>query len=539
VSAGSLTARDLLHRDSGRPRGQAEPLSPGLLAGLGALIVVAALLRFYGIGHQGFWYDEADTAQLMHFSLGEMIGLLPHSESTPPLYYCVAWVWTRVFGDGEAGLRSLSALAGVLVVPVAFAAGFRLLRSHRAALIAAALTACNPLLIWYSQEARAYELLVLLAGVSLLGFAMARDDPRPRHIALWALAALLSLATHYYAVVIVVPEALWLLAEHRRRVSILVGSIIVALGGAALLPLAVSQNHTGNDSWIAHAPFGQRMAQILPQFILGTDAPARTILKIAGFVLTAAALGLLGVSMAGRGGVGRGRGREGTLAAAWLAAGGFLLALLFVLAGFDDLITRNLIALWLPAACVVSAGLVGGTVWNARGRFGLAVAAGLCVIGITATVGVATDRSFQRPDWRPVARILGPAPSGGAGRAILVQHYAYLLPLSLYLPHLRRLTGAVRVRELDVITLGSPQQPNCWWGAACNLIPSQMQSSYPIAGLHPAGLRRVHQFTILRLVADHPVTLTRQIVAPALRTTTLRHDVLIDQAGAAPRARRR
>ena len=78
-----------------------------------ALTVLAAVLRFYRLGHQGFWFDEANTALLVHFSPGKMLGLIPQTESTPPLYYCVAWVWARVFGYSEAPLRSLSALCGV------------------------------------------------------------------------------------------------------------------------------------------------------------------------------------------------------------------------------------------------------------------------------------------------------------------------------------------------------------------------------------------------------------------------------------------
>ena len=102
---------------------------------------------------------------LVHHSPGQMLGLLPRTELTPPFYYCVAWVWARVFGFGEAGLRSLSALAGVATVPAAYAAA-RTLISRRAGWVAAALVACNPLLIWYSQEARSYAVLVLLATLS-------------------------------------------------------------------------------------------------------------------------------------------------------------------------------------------------------------------------------------------------------------------------------------------------------------------------------------------------------------------------------------
>ena len=91
--------------------------SRGAIIAVGGLTVLAALLRFYGLGHQGFWFDEANTALLVHFSPGQMLGLIPQTESTPPLYYAAAWVWARIFGDNEAGLRSLSALAGVPSCP--------------------------------------------------------------------------------------------------------------------------------------------------------------------------------------------------------------------------------------------------------------------------------------------------------------------------------------------------------------------------------------------------------------------------------------
>ncbi len=249
-------------------------------AALGAVVVLsvlAALLRFYRLGHQGFWFDEANTAFLVRFSPGKMLGLIPQNESTPPLYYCVAWVWARVFGAQEAGLRSLSALAGVLLVPVAYGAGAKLI-TRRAGLIVAALTAFNPLLIWYSQEARSYELLALLSGLALLAFAYARATPSPRLLGAWVFACALALATHYYAVVVVAPQALWLLAEHRHVRAVRIAVAVVALCGLALIPLALSQSSTGNDAWIANSALGLRLAQIIPQLLIGTGAPARKLL---------------------------------------------------------------------------------------------------------------------------------------------------------------------------------------------------------------------------------------------------------------------
>jgi 4-amino-4-deoxy-L-arabinose transferase-like glycosyltransferase len=428
-----------------------------------------------------------------------------------------------VFGDHEAGLRSLSAVAGVLVVPVAYATGARLM-TRRAGLIVAALTAFSPLLIWYSQEARSYSMLVLLTALSLLAFVYARQLPSPRVLTLWVLASALALATHYFAAVAVAPEAAWLLAQHRRRPAVRVAMAIVGACGLALIPLAISQNGTGHDSWIASAPLGLRLRQIVPQFLLGTGAPARVVLRDVAIGLVAVALARLALT-------GPSPERRGALAAGALALAGFALSLLLAVVGFDDLITRNVIALWLPAALLVAGGLACG---RAR-KLGVAVTVALCAIGATAAIGVAADRSLQRPDWRYVARALGPGEGGSlnvVGRAILIQHYRTLLPLSLYLPHLHVLSQhGARVDELDVIAMSSPQQPLCWWGSACNLIPSRMQRRYVIRGFRTEWTRRVLQFEIKELVARRPVTLTPTEVSHALRATRLRRDVLELQLG--------
>ncbi len=77
-----------------------------------------------------------------------------------------------MFGTGEVGLRSLSAILGVGLVPLLYLCG-RELVSARAGVIAAALAAVNPFMIDYSREAREYMLLVVLCTASLLFFARA------------------------------------------------------------------------------------------------------------------------------------------------------------------------------------------------------------------------------------------------------------------------------------------------------------------------------------------------------------------------------
>jgi hypothetical protein len=182
----------------------------------------------------------------------------------------------------------------------------------------------------------------------------------------------------------------------------------------------------------------------------------------------------------------------------------------------------------VPAAIVVAAGLaLIRPAWP-----GPAITLALCAIGITCAIGVSFSTDLQRPDWRFLARELGPRPGPGGSRLILVQHYRTLLPLSLYLPGLKfaRASQFSAVREIDVIGMQSPGQELCWWGAWCNLVSSGMQRAYGVPGFHELGRSRVQHFTLVRLVADVPREVKLSAVTAALRTTRLKRDVLMVQS---------
>src|SRR3954465_13004406 len=166
-----------------------------LLAGI---TLAGALLRFATLDVQSYWLDEVATVNILRHGFGDMLSAVSAGESTPPLYYIVAWVWSKLFGTGEVGLRSLSALLGTLTIPLVYVLG-RELVGRRTGLVAAALCAFNPLLVWYSQEARSYALMILLSGLTLIALIRVLDEPSGRRYALWALAAVAAVCTHYYA----------------------------------------------------------------------------------------------------------------------------------------------------------------------------------------------------------------------------------------------------------------------------------------------------------------------------------------------------
>ncbi|MBS1870707.1 MAG: glycosyltransferase family 39 protein [Actinobacteria bacterium] len=453
---------------------------------LAAILALAALLRFATLRTQSIWFDEAATWDLVRRPFGEMLRRIPDGESNPPLFYVLEWIWTRVFGDGEAGLRSLPALAGLLTVPVAYgiarhAASALPRRATWAGLAAAALVAVDPLLVWFSQEARSYALATLLSALALLLLQRAQDDRRGRLLAGWAVVSALALATHYFTAFVLAPQALWLLWRHPRRRAAACAVGAVAAAGLALLPLLLAQ--AGNPYDIAGTSLALRLAQLPKQFLLGYRGPLALPFGLATALVVSAGAWLL-LRRTPR------PARERALSLAAVGAVGVALPLLAALAGADYLNTRNL----LPALVPLLAALAVGYGASDAPRLGLALLAAQCAISLAIVVGVLADAQYQRQDWRGLARALG---AGDGPRALVIAPANGELALRYYLPGLRTLAprGAA-VREVDVVTVAGARDP----GKAPE-IPQPTAAALAVPGFAPAGARTTKTFALLRFRA--------------------------------------
>ncbi len=478
-------------------------LSPDAVA-LGAILVVGAAVRFATISSQSYWYDEAATVHLMRLPFGSMLSGIGSQESTPPLYYVLAWLWAKVFGTGEAGLRSLSALAGTAAIVIAYLCG-RELVSRRAGVIAAALAAVNPFLIWYSQEARAYMLLVLLSGASFLFFARAWRRPSARNLWWWAGMSGLALLTHFFAGFLVAPEALLLLYRTRTRATVAAVAAVAAVQ-VALLPLAVSDASHPLQGWITSFPLAIRIQQVPVAFGLGTLYQSTVVsygllaaAALAGCVIVLLVIGADGDQLRGAG------------VAAAVAGFVVLVPLLLALVGRDYYIARNLLPAWIPLAVVIGAACAAPRTRTAGAILALALIAG----SVWALVRIDSSPQYQRPNWRGVAAALG-APSGP--RAIVAYDGpSATVPLSIYLAGSRTPPAqpVVTVRELDVVASTydrlSPSLPPGW-----RLIASRDLDGYLVdrfsfdraLELTPTGLTD-HALALVVGGAADPVVLTQ------------------------------
>jgi mannosyltransferase len=465
------------------------PFAARHLQVLAGLTAIAAFLRFSTLGTQSYWYDEAITVDLLHRSLPHMLAAIPDSESTPPLYYVLAWGWSRLFGLHETGLRSLSAVFGTATIPAAYAAA-RVFVSRRASCFTAALIAVSPFLVWYSQEARAYAMLVFFGTLSLALLRRATEPGATWWLAGWAIASGLAITTHYFAFFLLTAEAAWLFYRSADRRAVGKAIAFVTLVTAALIPLAVHQaRYTQHTAWISQSGIGGRAAYFLHQLVVGAY-PASYIRPIIVAIPVVVIVGLFLWTERSE--------RDGALLALMLGTVAVGAPFVFGLVGDrffggrgDYFMARNLIVATVPLT--IPAAAVAGTA--RAGKAGLVA----CVVACLLLVGVSTDISrrsdLQRRDVRAVATALG---SPSTDRAVLADVYTSLV-LRLYLPHVKDMTqqGAY-LSEIDVI-----EESDSINAPRADLAP-------------PPGFRRIQRhhvveaFTIVRLQSPR-----RRFVTPA------------------------
>lgn len=194
---------------------------------------------------RGLWVDEAISVELAGRPLGAMLRQIRDFDVHPPLHSLILWATVRVAGSSELAVRLPSIIAGTALVPTLWLAG-RSLYDRRTALVAAALGAVSPLLVWYSQEARMYAFFMLFAVLAVWAQVEAVRGGRAVHWFVYAASTAAMLWTQYFAVLVVVVQQVGFAAavvitwrrDRSRAAGIARGWALSALAvGAAVTPL--------------------------------------------------------------------------------------------------------------------------------------------------------------------------------------------------------------------------------------------------------------------------------------------------------------
>jgi hypothetical protein len=248
-------------------RSRAAWVALGVIA-FGAVVRV----RLFGAG-RSFWFDEAALAlNLVNRSVVELLRPLDYRQTAPPLFLWLERLAVLVAGPSEHALRAVPLLAGVATLLVAWRVAKRLLPDD-GALVALALVALSPLLVYYSNELKPYSLDALVS-VGLVGGALAvldhPDDRRAwRWLALGGMAAPLLSTT---APFVMAGVAACLLLEPRVRaapgITRRAAATSAAWVAAGLVALFIHRDLVGRG-----APTGAYMQGFWQHAFLTTDPP--------------------------------------------------------------------------------------------------------------------------------------------------------------------------------------------------------------------------------------------------------------------------
>ncbi|WP_409316040.1 glycosyltransferase family 39 protein [Pseudomonas sp. KCJK9016] len=173
------------------------------------VLIIALALRFYGLERPFFWADEAFSLRLGSLPI-DQIWYFSGRDVHPPFYYFVLHIWSLIWGESQYAARALSAVCGSMAV-VCSACLVRTVAGARGGLVCGILSAFLPIAIRYSQEARMYALLSLLVVASTLALAAWVKKPeRKRYLCCYVFFAVLSIYTHYFSVLAILSNWMFL-----------------------------------------------------------------------------------------------------------------------------------------------------------------------------------------------------------------------------------------------------------------------------------------------------------------------------------------
>jgi len=173
-----------------------------------SLILLTSLgtfFRIYHLGSQSIWLDESCAFFRANNNLLKL-WTNQINESSPPLYDIILHYWLKFFNKGEFQLRLLSAIFGILLVPLSFIVS-NYIFNQRVALFSTLLVAISPYHIYYSQDAKMYTLLSFLSLGSFFVFYLALNKARIIYWCIYIIITVLLLYCHNYGFLLVVTQA--------------------------------------------------------------------------------------------------------------------------------------------------------------------------------------------------------------------------------------------------------------------------------------------------------------------------------------------
>jgi hypothetical protein len=201
-----------------------------LWLGVGGVTAAAAAFLFHQLMA---WPPHEDETLALFVGRDSLPGVVEHvtrDRGGAPLHFLVAWAVAHL-GLGLGGLRVASAMFALGSLPLVALLGRRL-AGPSVALVATALFASSWLFLFHGVYGRMYSLFLFCSLACTLALLKALERGGRGRWALWILAALLTVATHPYGILLLGGQAAFVLVAHRDRLrdAVLAGGAVLVLG---------------------------------------------------------------------------------------------------------------------------------------------------------------------------------------------------------------------------------------------------------------------------------------------------------------------
>ncbi len=237
---------------------------------IGMLALVSCVVYMYGIDQESIWVDEWYTVRsVKQPSVSESIAMVVDGENTPPAYFLLLREWAGNTPTDLHRLRCFSVMWAVGCVVLIYWLG-TMLAGGAAGGISALLVVCSPYVLWYAQEARNSAMAMFVAMALVMVFYQ-----YARRTGLWWLLAtacmqLFALYTHYYFVLFIPAQFLYLyMRSTRRKLLYWIGAMVpVGCLFALWIPRMLEQMSINRSNWLL-APNIYFPVQLLSAFSAG------------------------------------------------------------------------------------------------------------------------------------------------------------------------------------------------------------------------------------------------------------------------------
>jgi len=244
---------------------------------LTTIILIAYGLRLYHIDFQPLWSDEKDSLVFASQIISTLLSNMNRPGWNGPLFHLLLHFWIQHTGSTGFSLRLFSLFFGVLSVALAYPLGSSLM-GKRFGIILSLLMASSPYLIWYSQEAKMYSLLLFLSMLSLFLFSHSCKSNRWSSWSLYLLVTWASWYVHLLSVLLVPFHfILWFIIHRRSAGKRITWTLLLWLLALGLLYIPLAKWEI--PIWLSTFETGHRFYPLLTivrtqLFVFATGYPS-------------------------------------------------------------------------------------------------------------------------------------------------------------------------------------------------------------------------------------------------------------------------